>query len=53
MAVLLPYLFRHQSTQRQMCRIREGRELNQILGQTARNMLVYGVGTALGILLLS
>ncbi|PTL32815.1 1,4-dihydroxy-2-naphthoate octaprenyltransferase [Prevotella sp. oral taxon 376] len=53
MALLLPYLFRHQSTQRQMCRIREGRELNQILGQTARNMLVYGVGTALGILLLS
>lgn len=53
MALLLPYLIRHQSTQRQMCRIREGRELNQILGQTARNMLVYGVGTALGILLLS
>lgn len=53
MALLLPYLIWHQGTQRQMCEIHEGRELNRILGQTARNMFVYGIGTALGIILLS
>lgn len=53
MALLLPYLILHQNTQSQMRRIHEGRKLNRILGQTARNMLVYGIGTALGILLLS
>ena len=53
MTLLLPYLLLHQKTQKNMRRIHAGRELNQILGQTARNMLLYGVGIALGILLLS
>ena len=53
MTLLLPYLLLHQKTQKNMRRIHAGRELNQILGQTARNMLLYGAGTALGILLLS
>ena len=39
----LPYLILHFLTWRQMVRIRQGRELNHILGLTSRNMLVFGV----------
>jgi 1,4-dihydroxy-2-naphthoate octaprenyltransferase len=34
-----------------MKRIWEGRELNRCLGETARNIFVYGVTVALGVLL--
>lgn len=34
-----------------MERIRKGRELNKVLGLTARNMFVYGLCVALGVLL--
>ncbi|MBP5628931.1 MAG: 1,4-dihydroxy-2-naphthoate octaprenyltransferase [Bacteroidaceae bacterium] len=39
----LPYLLLHIITWRQMVRIRQGRELNHILGLTSRNMLIFGV----------
>ncbi|MBO4730847.1 MAG: prenyltransferase, partial [Bacteroidaceae bacterium] len=39
----LPYLLLHIMTWRQMVRIRQGRELNHILGLTSRNMLIFGV----------
>ena len=34
-----------------MIRIKQGRDLNIILAQTARNMFVYGLSTALAILI--
>lgn len=49
-AALLPlgYLFLHVSTYRRMVGINRGRELNGVLGHTARNMFVYGLLVALG-----
>lgn len=44
------YLGLHLTTFRRMRRIGKGRELNKILAQTSRNMLVYGLATALGLL---
>lgn len=41
----------HVSTYRLMVRIDHGRELNRVLGHTARNMFVYGCMVALGLLL--
>ena len=38
-----PYLLLHLHTWRQMVRIRQGRELNHILGLTSRNMLIFGI----------
>jgi len=35
-----------------MKRIKVGRELNNVLGQTARNMFVYGLLATIGILLI-
>lgn len=43
---LLPYALLHTSTYRNMKAIGEGRELNTTLGQTARNMFVFGVSSA-------
>lgn len=38
-----PYLLLHITTWRKMVRIRQGRELNTILGETSRNMLLMGL----------
>ena len=38
-----PYLLLHITTWRKMVRIRQGRELNAILGETSRNMLLMGL----------
>ena len=52
-AALLPlvYLLLHIQTYRKMKKINHGRELNVILGQTARNMFIYGLLVAAGLLL--
>ncbi len=46
-----PYGILHGKTSALMMRIKQGRDLNIILAQTARNMLVYGLSTALLILI--
>lgn len=46
---LLVYLFFHTRTYFKMKRIHAGRELNAILGQTARNIFFYGVLCAVAI----
>ena len=38
-----PYLLLHITTWRKLVRIRQGRELNTILGETSRNMLLMGL----------
>lgn len=50
-ATILPlgYLLLHVITYRRMVRIDHGRALNQILGETARNMFVYGLLVSIGI----
>ena len=52
-AALLPmvYLVMHFYTWLKLRRIHHGRELNVCLAETARNILVYGVCVALGLLL--
>ena len=52
-AFVLPffYLVLHVRTYRRMVEIDHGYELNMILGETARNMFVYGLLTGTGILL--
>jgi 1,4-dihydroxy-2-naphthoate octaprenyltransferase len=54
LAFLLPffYLLVHVLTWQKMRRINHGRELNVCLGETARNMLVYGLCVAIGLLLI-
>ncbi len=47
----LAYLLMHVLTYRRMVRIGKGRELNAVLGDTARNMFVYGLLVAIGLLL--
>ena len=47
--VAVLYLTLHIGTYREMRRIGKGRELNRVLGLTARNMLVYGVATVVGL----
>ncbi len=49
--ITIPYLFLHLSTWRRMCRIRQGKELNIILGLTSRNMMFFGILLTIGILL--
>lgn len=51
-ASLLPvvYLVMHIQTYRRMARIGEGRELNKILAETARNIFVYGLSVAIGLI---
>lgn len=53
LAALLPfaYLPVHLCTYRRMCRINHGRALNQILGETARNIFLYGALFSLGVVL--
>ena len=40
----------HDTTARKMVAIGKGRELNAVLGMTARNLFVYGLVTAAQIL---
>ncbi len=51
-AFVLPmgYLWLHTNTYRHMVKINKGKALNLILGETARNMFVYGLLVAAGIL---
>lgn len=50
---LLPliYLLLHLKTYRKMVRINEGYALNGILGETARNIFIYGLLVSIGLLL--
>ena len=54
LAFVLPfiYLLLHVFTWLKMRRINFGRQLNECLGETARNMFVYGICVALGLLLI-
>lgn len=45
------YLYFHLTTWRLMSRIRSGRELNRVLGLTARNILIFGILLAIGLVL--
>lgn len=47
----LPYLLLHYFTYSNMVKIGSGKALNSVLGETARNMFVYGMLVSLGILL--
>lgn len=47
----LIYLFFHIRTYMQMKEIRKGKALNMILGKTARNMFIYGLLNAIGLLI--
>ena len=53
MAALFPlaYLVLHVFTWLNMKRIWQGRELNRCLGETARNIFIYGLTVSLGLLL--
>ena len=53
LAVVLPliYLALHLSTWLRMIQIGHGRELNRCLGETARNIFIYGLTFSLGLLL--
>lgn len=52
-ALLMPplYLFFHVRTWQRMCRIRSGKELNSILAETSRNMLLMGLLLSAAILM--
>ena len=52
-ATLLPLLFLvpHFSTWREMVRIFKGKELNIVLGKTARNIVLFGLLLSLGLIL--
>jgi len=52
-AAVLPffYLIPHYLTWQKMCRIREGKALNALLGETARNLLIFGLLFTIGLLL--
>lgn len=43
MIVGIPYLFLHYRTYKKMKQIWQGKELNLILGETARNILTFGI----------
>ena len=53
MAALLPLLFLipHFTTWHQMVRIFQGKELNMVLGKTARNIVLFGILLSLGLIL--
>ena len=53
MASLLPLVFLvpHFTTWRQMVRIYQGKELNIVLGKTARNIVLFGLFLSLGLIL--
>ncbi|MDR1171482.1 MAG: 1,4-dihydroxy-2-naphthoate octaprenyltransferase [Bacteroidales bacterium] len=52
-AAVLPclYLIPHVAAWREMCRIRQGKELNRILAMSARNTVIFGLLLSAGILL--
>lgn len=52
-AALLPliYIIPHFKTWQRMVKINRGKELNSILGETSRNMLLFGILLALGLML--
>lgn len=50
-AFQLAYVIMHVAAWRRMSRIGKGRELNLVLADTARNMFVYGLAVATGLLL--
>lgn len=54
LAFILPflYLLLHFLTWLKLRRIHEGRQLNECLGETARNIFIYGLTVSLGLLLL-
>jgi len=54
LAFVLPFLYLvlHLFTGLKMRRIHAGRQLNECLGETARNILIYGLTVAAGLLLL-
>ncbi|WP_036932236.1 1,4-dihydroxy-2-naphthoate octaprenyltransferase [Prevotella sp. HUN102] len=49
--LMLVYFNLHKTTQGKMKRIKQGKELNNILGETARNMFIFGLLTTIGILI--
>ncbi len=51
-AAMLPliYLLLHIQTWKKMCRINRGRQLNECLGETARNIFIYGLTLSIGFL---
>ena len=53
LAFVLPFLYLtlHVFTWLKLRRIHEGRQLNECLGETARNIFVYGLCVAIGLLL--
>ncbi len=54
LAFVLPfiYLILHIFTWIKMRRIHQGRQLNECLGETARNMFIYGICVSVGLLLI-
>ena len=54
LAFILPliYLTLHTFTWLKMKRIHQGKQLNECLGETARNILIYGITVSVGLLLL-
>lgn len=52
-ATLLPqiYLIPHILTTQKMAKIHRGKELNRILGETSRNMLIFGILLTIGLVL--
>lgn len=53
LAFVLPLIYGilHTITYRRMCKIGEGSALNKILGETARNIFIYGLLVSIGCLL--
>lgn len=54
LAFVLPffYLLLHLQTWQKMKHIKQGKQLNECLGETARNILVYGLCVTIGLLLI-
>lgn len=52
LTLLFFYLFLHQKAFTEIKRIKHGKELNKVLGLTARNMFVFGLLATIGILLI-
>lgn len=52
-AALLPqlYIWPHFTTWKKMITIKKGRELNTVLGATARNILIFGILLTLGLIM--
>ena len=50
--VSLPYLFLHYCTYKKMGEIWQGKELNIILGKTAKNMLIFGIMCSIALFIL-